>query len=352
MRLAGFGVLVVGAMILSLGRQDALKGSLCPEGGCPTDPPSCGDWIIDDGEACDDGNTSDFDDCASDYSGPPACPNPNIDSWWLVDEGEICGYTCKYNIATTDVRCLGDPGPMMCNIPEGSVTGTCEMNEEKCPGNRPEGIAGDECGQSCAFKDESGIWGYDYSFDCDKNSGLYCVEGTCIGGSCGDKIYDPATEECDDDNTSNTDSCTNECKWAVCGDGYVQSPNSNNEFEGCDDGNRLNGDGCDRYCRIEEGTQIAADANVIQFTGNVPGTTTSQFQQGYQQYGFVPGRSLGEGWPQYPNFQQLPYQLPLAQLRPIIQQQGPVGDTGPAAVAVIGAGAAVGWSWMRRKKRK
>jgi hypothetical protein len=57
------------------------------------------------------------------------------------------------------------------------------------------------------------------------------------------------------------------------------------------------------------------------------------------------------GFPQYPNFKQLPNQLPLAQLQPLIQSQAPIGDTGPAAVAIVGAGAAAGWSWMRRKRR-
>ena len=42
---------------------------------------------------------------------------------------------------------------------------------------------------------------------------------------------------------------------------------------------------------------------------------------------------------------------PLGQLQPLIMTRGPVGDTGPAAAAVIGAGIAGGWSWVRRRKR-
>jgi hypothetical protein len=41
----------------------------------------------------------------------------------------------------------------------------------------------------------------------------------------------------------------------------------------------------------------------------------------------------------------------LANLQPLVQGTAPVGDTGPAAVAVIGAGAAAGFSWMRRRKK-
>jgi cysteine-rich repeat protein len=109
----------------------------------------------------------------------------------------------------------------------------------------------------------------------------------------------------------------------------------------CDDGNRLNGDGCDRYCRIEKNpTQVASDISDPIRNPQFTNTGFPQFQN-IQQYGF----------PQYPNFKQLPYQLPLAQLRPIVQQKGPVGDTGPAAVAIVGAGAAAGLSWIRRKRR-
>jgi predicted permease len=80
---------------------------------------------------------------------------------------------------------------------------------------------------------------------------------------------------------------------------------------------------------------------LVFFEKDTPDTRVSPYQLGPNSAYF----------PQYPTGQQLPYQLPLAQLRPLIQTQGPVGDTGPAAVAVIGAGAAAGFSWIRRKKR-
>ena len=84
-------------------------------------------------------------------------------------------------------------------------------------------------------------------------------------------------------------------------------------------------DGCDRFCRTEDGipTQIASAF----------GNQTIQF-------------------PSQNTTQPLPFQLPLANLQPLIQSKGPVGDTGPAAVAVIGAGAASGIAYVRRKRRK
>jgi len=120
---------------------------------------------------------------------------------------------------------------------------------------------------------------------------------------------------------------------AQCGDGILDPE------EECDDGNRLNNDSCDWRCNEESTTLVLGTE--IDFEKDTPDTRVSPYQLGPNSAYF----------PQYPTGQQLPYQLPLAQLRPLIQTQGPVGDTGPAAVAVIGAGAAAGFSWIRRKKR-
>lgn len=64
-------------------------------------------------------------------------------------------------------------------------------------------------------------------------------------GVCGNGILETG-EVCDDGNTSNTDSCLNTCRLAVCGDGYVRSG-----VEGCDDGNTVSGDGCSATCTVE-----------------------------------------------------------------------------------------------------
>ena len=59
----------------------------------------------------------------------------------------------------------------------------------------------------------------------------------CRTPSCGDGYvnasYDPGSgaEQCDDENTVNTDACTNACRAAVCGDGIVRAG-----VEDCDEG--------------------------------------------------------------------------------------------------------------------
>ncbi len=60
--------------------------------------------------------------------------------------------------------------------------------------------------------------------------------------ACGNSIKS-GEEECDDGNMDNTDACTNKCKNAVCGDGFVQAGT-----EICDDGNTQNGDVCAGDC--------------------------------------------------------------------------------------------------------
>ncbi len=167
-----------------------------------------------------------------------------------------------------------------------------------------------------------------------------CDSCRFLSVTCGDSAVD-AGEECDkgaQNSTSPDALCRPNCSLSRCGDGVLDSA------ELCDDGNRLNGDGCDRYCKKEsddsavpEETQVAAETTPPEQLLN------GQFPNYQQPTQF--------GFPQYPNFQQLPYQLPLAQLQPRIQSRGPVGDTGPAAVAVIGAGAAAGIGWIRRKRR-
>jgi len=65
---------------------------------------------------------------------------------------------------------------------------------------------------------------------------------TCVPAACGDGLVFTGVEACDDANTSNTDSCTNGCTLPRCGDGYAQPG------ETCDDGNTSNTDTCTNTC--------------------------------------------------------------------------------------------------------
>ncbi len=45
-----------------------------------------------------------------------------------------------------------------------------------------------------------------------------------------------------------------------CGDGIIQSPNDEGEYEECDDGNQIDGDGCDSDCKSEN--EYCGDGNI------------------------------------------------------------------------------------------
>ena len=68
--------------------------------------------------------------------------------------------------------------------------------------------------------------------------------------SCGDGIINQASEECDDGNWLNTDSCTIECLLAACPDGFLRTDISSYSagYEECDDGNFSSDDGCLNDC--------------------------------------------------------------------------------------------------------
>ena len=67
---------------------------------------------------------------------------------------------------------------------------------------------------------------------------------TCLPVAyCGDGIFDPTDEDCDDGNLNDNDDCSNNCTQG-CGNGIV------NTGEECDDGNMNNNDGCTNDCMI------------------------------------------------------------------------------------------------------
>ncbi|MCB9807798.1 DUF4215 domain-containing protein [Candidatus Peribacteria bacterium] len=141
----------------------------------------------------------------------------------------------------------------------------------------------------------------------DENLPYDCVECRFLSHLCGDGNLDEG-EECDEGpgNSDNPNTaCRLNCSYPRCGDGIIDD-----QFdEQCDDGNRLNEDGCNRYCIAEQ---------LVPIRDNNP----------------------------------LPlYQLPLAQVEPFIPGHAPIGDTGPAAVAVIVSGIAAGLGFVRQKRK-
>lgn len=310
----------------------------------PNVPSYCGDGILDDGEECEDSNSRDGDGCSSDCTLLIAAVRLRCGDG-ILHGSEECEDGNGRN---------GDGCDAKCRLEERVVAaaGVCgdgglDTGEECDDSNRRDG---DGCSSTCLL--EVGICGdgviqsllgeqceaslHDPALPYD------CVNCRFLSKFCGDENVDPG-EECDDgtrNSTSPDARCRPDCSLGRCGDGVVDSA------ETCDDGNRLSGDGCDRYCRTEIADviepEVVANQNeiIIDAIASAPLQPTS--------YNLPPHFPF----PQQPTFQQLPMQLPLGQLQPLIAQRAPAGDTGPAAVAVIGAGAAAGMGWIRRRRRK
>ena len=301
---------------------------------------SCGDGTVTVGEECDDNNTVSGDGCNS------VC-RVEITQ---VASADICGD----GIVTTGEEC--DDGNR--RDFDGCTT-TCELETGFCG----DGIIQELLGEQCEPALHSPDLPYGCGADC-RNISIFC----------GDSNID-AGEQCDEgfNNSDNANaSCRTNCSLAACGDGILDTFQ-----EICDDGNRRAGDGCDRFCRPEvpsapgliptqvSGQQYFANSQIPgqQIPGQlsqIPGQLLPfQYQQdaaGNPIAQLLPGQLTPlqqqqlqqQGFPTMANLQPLPYQLPL----PRSTQGVPVGDTGPAALAVMAAGAAAGLGWTRKKKRK
>ena len=293
-----------------------------PPGTPDLSPPVCGDFRLQYGEQCDDGNTSNGDGCGWDCRLEPGIAPQCGDG--IVTIGEQCDDGNMDKFDGCNVQCIFEPKePPIVAAASICGNGILEQYEECDDSNRKEG---DGCSSSCLL--EIGICGDGIvqtlmGEQCEQsvhNADLpyTCEECRFVSLFCGDGNVD-AGEECDDadQNSTNADAhCRPDCSISRCGDAILDSA------ELCDDGNRKNNDGCDAYCRVEEGkpgvTVIAAEQNI-----NFPQSTPF-----------------------------IPIQLPLAQLQPLIQGTAPIGDTGPAAVAIIAAGAGSGLAWVRKKRRR
>jgi len=214
---------------------------------------------------------------------------------------------------------------------EDGCNSTCLLEIGICGDGIVQSLLGEQCEQST--HDASLTYG--------------CARCLYLSIYCGDGTID-AGEECDDgprNSTSPDAKCRPDCHVSSCGDAIVDSA------ETCDDGNRLNGDGCSRFCTKETSTVVAAQQGneaSIEFPADVQAQLQHDILGQQFQYPAFP--------PQYQfpfpmQQQQMQMHMPIAQLQPLIQSRGPVGETGPAAVAVAASGVAAGFGWVRRRKR-
>jgi len=204
---------------------------------------NCGDGKIDPGEACDDGNTDDTDDCvrcnpaacgdAAVHTGVESCDDgpDNSDEW---SAAKHCNASCQAYAP----HC-GD--------------GTCQADVEDasaCPEDGCKAVCGNGVMEATEACDDG-----------NQDDTDACL-GTCEAASCGDGQVRVGVEDCDDANSENTDACLNTCKAASCGDGFVQA-----DTEACDDKNAVNDDACSDACERPRRIFVTSAS----YTGNLGG---------------------------------------------------------------------------------
>ncbi|MDP2342164.1 MAG: DUF4215 domain-containing protein [Deltaproteobacteria bacterium] len=222
---------------------------------------SCGDGLLDDAEACDDGDRDDNDGCSSrceleDCGDGRVASNEQCDDGNDV-RGDGCSDRCQIDHCSNrrvenGEECddgnltPGDGCTARCRIEPGVLCGNARLDPgEQCDdGNRR---ANDGCGPLC-FNEfcGDGVMQRQLGETCDGVDGLQLGDrcgGGCRIDQCGNGRLD-ANEGCDDGNLIDGDTCTG-CRPARCANGFREAA------EECDDGNQSGDDGCDRLCHVE-----------------------------------------------------------------------------------------------------
>jgi large repetitive protein len=238
--------------------------------------PVCGNGIVEEGEVCDDGNTSNNDACLNTcvaascgdgyvWTGVEDCDEGGVDTFACNADCTLAMCGDGYHNPASGEACDDGGESAQCNVDcTLAVCGDGIVNltaGEECDDGNTAG--GDGCSASCSV--ESGYW---------------CIgePSVCIA-LCGDGMLDPG-EQCDDGNAVGGDGCSASCTIEagyqcsgepsvctliddpdpdpdpVCGNGIVE------EGEECDDGNAAGGDGCSAFCSIESGYWCIGEPSV------------------------------------------------------------------------------------------
>ncbi len=265
-------------------------------------PPECGNEVVEDGEACDDGNDDNTDACLD------SCEEPSCGDGYVWADNEECDDGGETDLCDDDCTApvCGD-GTLNASAGEACDDGnnedgdgcTADCMMETCGDGELQGAEQcddanddntDDCIDTCmaATCGDSYVW-LDNE-ECDDGGESETCNDDCTAAACGDMIVNAtAGEECDDGNDDDTDDCPSTCLSPVCGDGFVWTDN-----EECDDGNNEDGDGCSADCLSEVDAQCnepyntlnLADRNVafndgnngIEYCDNQNGDVSPQWQ--------------------------------------------------------------------------
>lgn len=267
------------------------EGAQCVNGKCVQ---LCGNGRLDPGESCDPSVGGGSDGCTA------TC---------LLQENQQCTHdtdcgsgACRRGVC---IPCTAGGQCQSNDCRQGACTNLCG-NGRLDPGEICDPAATDGSAAGCTL-------------DCLRQVGSVCVSSKeCQTGLC-----DPAGS-----GQGACGSCArnSQCASGLCISGECVDLCGNGKRdpgEQCDDGNRIAGDGCSRFCERE--ARVAGEVLPISLLGDI--------MQGSNVQG-VNDQNGPDG------------------VRSIAGAHAAAGQTGPAALIAIAGGAAAGWSYMRRKRRK
>jgi len=237
----------------------------------------CGNSVVDDSENCDDGNTADGDGCSAQCAVEVA-PATCVDGIQNQDETAAdCGGVC----AACPVLGCTNPSAVNFNAQATQDDGTCQLF-----------VCGNEVVEGTEQCDD----GNTVDFDSCTNA---CVAATCsdgaenqgeVGVDCGGSCAACVVPGCTNSVATNFNPAATQddgsCQLPVCGDAVVSTTT-----ELCDDGNTANGDGCTN-CFIEDimkldfdnlpSTGATVDPGISVLSGaGVQGATAYRFSGGF-----------------------------------------------------------------------
>jgi cysteine-rich repeat protein len=232
----------------------------------------CGNGIFDEGEACDDGNTVDGDNCRPGTCQPNYCGDGDVD---LVEPRvEVCDR--GGNADDCDADCtLPECGDGFVNPIKNSIE--TDQGEECDPGTPDTDTA--SCNRNCTIARCGDGYKNDKTIPpekCDGGGESPTCDIDCTEVVCGDGITNRAAQEnCEPQKDQNNmlqdeEFCDRDCTFRACGDGHVstfQFPN-NTKLENCDDGNTVMCGTCSPNCQQDQLDSVQATGSITAVSGS------------------------------------------------------------------------------------
>lgn len=338
--------------------------------------PVCGDGIMLSSEECDDGNNADGDGCSAfctrESLGGPACGDGRIDS------GEECDSGSSNSNTNPDVCRLS------CKRP-GCGDYVVDRGEQCDQGTANSALIADRCRPDCTLP-VCGDGLRDIGEECDSTlgCGADCTLVFHPSFQCGNGALE-ASEECDDANDRDGDGCSRRCSrerarssaptvsseqpvMKLDADIVVVNPTEIAvalkflpDPDPCATVT-ASGEETDaasiRAAAIRQGIPMVKNiplARAIRTEHPVGSTVKNPWCVQVNALRSAPQSSASASSTSRQSVSSsapvtVPVYRPIASFIPATQPHAPVGDTGPGAIVLMGAGAAGAVGWIRRKK--